>query len=131
MRSSGANCLANGSRIWQYGVCAAVGDGTVHRTARGRPGACLHQPHCTDSRQSEAAAERARRYSCDARSAAVAIAMMGLPARSRTWIAACVIHMRCGFNSLAAKVEMVLQDDPFNGHMSVFRDRRGYIINCW
>ena len=36
--------------------------------------------------------------------------------------------MRCGFNGLAAKVEAALQADPFNGHVFVFRGRRGDII---
>jgi len=54
--------------------------------------------------------------------------MIGLPAHTRIWIAAGVTDMRCGFNGLAAKVEAALQADPFNGHVFVFRGRRGDII---
>jgi transposase len=36
--------------------------------------------------------------------------------------------MRSGFNGLAAKVQTTLQDDPFSGHVFVFRGRRGDII---
>ncbi|RFP10962.1 hypothetical protein D0T25_27320 [Duganella sp. BJB488] len=33
--------------------------------------------------------------------------------------------MRSGFNGLAAKVQMALEEDPFSGHVFVFRGRRG------
>ncbi|CAH2904927.1 MAG: Mobile element protein [uncultured Paraburkholderia sp.] len=33
--------------------------------------------------------------------------------------------MRAGFNSLAAKVQTVLERDPFSGHVFVFRGKRG------
>ncbi|WP_408581262.1 IS66 family insertion sequence element accessory protein TnpB [Burkholderia cepacia] len=39
--------------------------------------------------------------------------MIGLPQNTRIWIAAGVTDMRCGFNSLAAKVQTVLEKDPF------------------
>jgi len=54
--------------------------------------------------------------------------MIGLPAHTRIWLAAGVTDMRCGFNGLAAKVETALSADPFNGHVFVFRGRRGDII---
>ena len=54
--------------------------------------------------------------------------MIGLPAHTRIWIVAGITDMRCGFNGLAAKVEAALQADPFNGHVFVFRGRRGDII---
>lgn len=54
--------------------------------------------------------------------------MIGLPAHTRIWIVAGVTDMRCGFNGLAAKIETALQADPFNGHVFVFRGRRGDII---
>ncbi|WP_151445810.1 IS66 family insertion sequence element accessory protein TnpB [Lacisediminimonas profundi] len=54
--------------------------------------------------------------------------MIGLPAGTRVWIAAGVTDMRCCFNGLAAKVETVLAEDPFSGHVFVFRGRRGHII---
>ena len=54
--------------------------------------------------------------------------MMGLPAGTRIWIAADFTDMRSGFNGLAAKVESVLADDPFNGNVFVFRGRRGNVV---
>jgi transposase len=54
--------------------------------------------------------------------------MIGLPSGTRVWLAAGATDMRCGFNGLAAKVETVLSEDPFSGHVFVFRGRRGDII---
>jgi transposase len=54
--------------------------------------------------------------------------MIGLAAGTRIWIAAGVTDMRCGFQGLAAKVETALAADPFNGHVFVFRGRRGDVI---
>jgi transposase len=54
--------------------------------------------------------------------------MIGLPAGTRIWIAAGVTDMRAGFNGLAAKVETALTEDPFSGHVFVFRGRRGDMI---
>jgi transposase len=51
--------------------------------------------------------------------------MMGLPAGTRIWMAAGVTYMRCGFQGLAAKVQSVLEDNPFGGDVFVFRGRRG------
>lgn len=51
--------------------------------------------------------------------------MMGLPAGTRIWIAAGFTDMRAGFNGLAAEVETALQEDPYSGHVFVFRGRRG------
>ena len=39
--------------------------------------------------------------------------MIGLPVGTRVWLAAGVTDMRAGFNSLAAKVQTVLERDPF------------------
>jgi transposase len=50
--------------------------------------------------------------------------MMGLPAGTRIWIAAGFTDMRSGFNGLAAKVETALQEDPYSGHVFVFRGRQ-------
>jgi len=54
--------------------------------------------------------------------------MIGLPAGTRIWMAAGVTDMRCGFNGLAAKVQTALAEDPFSGHVFVFRGRRGDIL---
>jgi transposase len=59
--------------------------------------------------------------------------VIGLPAGTRIWIAAGITNMRSGFNGLAAKVQTALAEDPFSGHVFVFRGRRGDIIKmlCW
>lgn len=49
--------------------------------------------------------------------------MIGLPAGTRVWIAAGVTDMRSAFNGLAAKVATTLSEDPFSGHVFVFRGR--------
>ena len=36
--------------------------------------------------------------------------------------------MRSGFNGLAAKVETALKEDPYSGHVFVFRSRRGDLV---
>ena len=51
--------------------------------------------------------------------------MITLPAGTRIWLAAGHTDMRCGFNGLAAKVQTTLEQDPFSGHVFVFRGRRG------
>ena len=51
--------------------------------------------------------------------------MIGLPAGTRICIAAGVTDRRSGFNGLAARVQTALDEDPFSGHMFVFRGRRG------
>ena len=50
--------------------------------------------------------------------------MIGLPAGTPIWLAAGITDMRSGFNSLAAKVDSALAEDPFSGNVFVFRGRR-------
>ena len=54
--------------------------------------------------------------------------MIGLPAGTRVWLAAGLTDMRCGFDGLAALVQGALTQDPFSGHVFVFRGRRGDIV---
>jgi transposase len=54
--------------------------------------------------------------------------MIGLPAGTRIWIAAGVTDMRSGFNGLAAKIQVALEENPLDGHVFVFRGRRGDLI---
>ena len=54
--------------------------------------------------------------------------MIGLPADTRVWLAAGLTDMRRGFDGLAALVQGALTQDPFSGHVFVFRGRRGDIV---
>ena len=54
--------------------------------------------------------------------------MIGLPANTRVWIVAGHTDMRKGFDGLAAMVQTALNENPFSGHVFVFRGRRGDII---
>ena len=54
--------------------------------------------------------------------------MIGLPSGTRVWIAAGHTDMRNGFNGLAALVQSALTDNPYSGHVFVFRGRRGDIL---
>ena len=50
--------------------------------------------------------------------------MITIPVSARIWIAAGVTDLRRGFDGLSAMVQMKLeQDDPFGGHVFVFRGR--------
>lgn len=51
--------------------------------------------------------------------------MIGLPPGARVWLAAGVTDMRKGFDGLAASVKVTLVEDPYCGHLFVFRGRRG------
>jgi len=59
--------------------------------------------------------------------------MIGLPTGTRVWLAAGLTDMRRGFDGLAASVQSALTQDPFSGHVFVFRGRRGDIVKllCW
>lgn len=54
--------------------------------------------------------------------------MIGLPAETRVWLATGLTDMRRGFDGLAALVQSALTQDPFSGHVFVFRGKRGDII---
>ena len=54
--------------------------------------------------------------------------MIQLPVGTRIWIAAGITDMRRGFDGLSAQVQTVLQQQPFSGHVFVFRGRRGDIV---
>jgi transposase len=47
---------------------------------------------------------------------------------TRIWLAAGVTDMRRGFDGLSAQVQTVLNEQPFSGHVFVFRGRRGDIV---
>ena len=54
--------------------------------------------------------------------------MIGLPAGTRVWLAVGRTDMRKGFDGLAAAVQERMAQDPFCGHLFVFRGRRGDLI---
>ena len=54
--------------------------------------------------------------------------MIGLPAGTRVWLATGVTDMRKGMDGLAALVQTTLAEDPFCGHIFVFRGRRGDLV---
>src|SRR5882762_5060745 len=95
---------------WQY-LCAIVwrddGDkaferNTSHRRGRGRGDAA-----------------------CGSR---VSSGMIGLAAGTRIWIAAGVTDLRRGFTGLSGMVQTALKENPFSGHVFIFRGRRGDLI---
>jgi transposase len=47
---------------------------------------------------------------------------------TKIWIAAGVTDMRRGFQGLSAQVQTVLEQQPFSGHVFVFRGRRGDMV---
>lgn len=51
--------------------------------------------------------------------------MIELRAGTRIWLAAGVTDMRRGFQGLSAQVQTVLEQQPYSGHVFVFRGRRG------
>jgi transposase len=53
-----------------------------------------------------------------------------LSAGTKIWIAAGVTDLRRGFDGLSAQVQTVLQQQPFSGHVFIFRGRRGDIVKC-
>lgn len=51
--------------------------------------------------------------------------MLTLPPAVRVYLATAPVDMRLSFDRLAALVEGILQQDPFSGHLFVFRNRLG------
>jgi len=49
-------------------------------------------------------------------------------AGTRIWIAAGVTDMRRGFQGLAAQVQTALEQQPYSGHIFIFRGRRGDMV---
>ena len=50
--------------------------------------------------------------------------MLTLPPSVRMFICTQPTDMRRGFDGLSAMVEQMLKQDPFSGHLFVFRNRR-------
>ena len=51
--------------------------------------------------------------------------MISLPSGTRIWLVAGATDMRKSFNGLGEQIHHVLDEDPFSGHLFVFRGRRG------
>lgn len=54
--------------------------------------------------------------------------MIPVPTNARVWLAVGRTDMRKGFDGLASLAQSVLQQDPFSGHLFVFRGRRGDLV---
>jgi transposase len=54
--------------------------------------------------------------------------MIAFPSQTQIWIAAGVTDLRRGFTGLSGMVQTKLEQDPFSGHVFVFRGRRGHLI---
>ena len=57
--------------------------------------------------------------------------MIPFPSNTKIWIAAGVTDMQKGFNGLSALAETVLEQDPFCGHVFLFRGRRGDLVKVF
>jgi transposase len=51
--------------------------------------------------------------------------MLRLPVSVRVFLCLVAVDMRRSFDGLAAMAEQVVRQDPFSGHLFVFRGRRG------
>ena len=54
--------------------------------------------------------------------------MMDLKTGTRIWIAAGFTDLRRGFQGLSSIVETVLEQQPYSGHVFIFRGKRGDLI---
>ena len=54
--------------------------------------------------------------------------MIPFPSGTRVWLATGHTDMRRGMNSLALQVQEVLERDPYDGQVFVFRGKRGDLI---
>ena len=54
--------------------------------------------------------------------------MIVVPSGAQVWLAAGITDMRRGLTGLSALVQTALSDNPYGGHVFVFRGRRGDLI---
>ena len=54
--------------------------------------------------------------------------MIGMATGTRIWIVAGVTDLRRGFTGLSGMVQTALAENPFSGHVFVFRGKRGDLI---
>jgi transposase len=60
--------------------------------------------------------------------AGVSAGMIGMPAGTRIWLVAGVTDLRRGFTGLSGMVQTALAENPFSGHLFVFRGKRGDLV---
>jgi len=51
--------------------------------------------------------------------------MISLAPGTKVFVACRPVDLRAGFDSLAAKAQLVIGENPFSGHLFVFRGKRG------
>ncbi|MGB6947264.1 MAG: IS66 family insertion sequence element accessory protein TnpB [Bryobacteraceae bacterium] len=54
--------------------------------------------------------------------------MISLPSGTHIWIAAGVTDLRRGFTGLSAIAQTALEQNPYSGHVFVFRGSRGDLV---
>ena len=54
--------------------------------------------------------------------------MIPVPSQTKIWLCAGVTDMRKGFAGLSSLAGKVLGQDPYSGHLFIFRGRRGDLI---
>ena len=54
--------------------------------------------------------------------------MISLPSKTSIGIAAGVTDLRRGFTGLSAVAQTVLEQNPYSGHVFVFRGKRGDLV---
>jgi len=54
--------------------------------------------------------------------------VISLPSNTNIWIAAGITDMRRGFTGLSAAAQTVLEQNPYSGHVFVFRGKRGDLV---
>lgn len=56
--------------------------------------------------------------------------MIGLPAGVKVFLACGATDMRKGMDGLAMQVQTILRQDPFCGHVFLFRGKRGDLVKA-
>ena len=54
--------------------------------------------------------------------------MIAVPQGMKVWLAAKPVDMRKGFDGLSMLAQDTLKQDPFSGHLFVFRGKRGDLV---
>ena len=54
--------------------------------------------------------------------------MIPIPAGTQIWVACGATDMRRGFDGLAMLVQDVLKQNPYGGHLFVFRGKRAALV---